>query len=115
MGRHKPGWGWSSRVRDQTGDAIPNQRALFFVFVANLISNLGSGLNSAAVAWYILDTTPSEKALATFALLQTVRVRSRTHRSRLFFRVVEVNGLVAGNAKMEYACYLQGDFLSTQS
>jgi len=51
---------------------VPAQRALRFVFVANVISMLGSGMNSAAVAWYILEATHSEMALGTFALLQTV-------------------------------------------
>jgi len=33
---------------------------------------LGSGMNSAAVAWYILQATHSEIALGTFAVLQTL-------------------------------------------
>jgi len=33
---------------------------------------VGSGMNSAAVAWYILKATHSEMALGTFAVLQTV-------------------------------------------
>jgi len=48
------------------------QRPLRFVFAANLISMVGSGMNSAAVAWYILKATHSEMALGTFAVLQTV-------------------------------------------
>jgi len=52
--------------------AILGQRPLRFVFAANLISMLGSGMNSAAVAWYILQATHSEMALGTFAVLQTV-------------------------------------------
>src|ERR1700751_6096160 len=51
---------------------ILGQRPLRFVFAANVISMLGSGMNSAAVAWYILEATPSEIALGTFAVLQTV-------------------------------------------
>ena len=47
-------------------------RPLRFIFVANLISMVGSGMNSAAVAWYILKATHSEMALGTFAVLQTV-------------------------------------------
>ena len=47
-------------------------RGLRFVFAANLISMVGSGMNSAAVAWYILKATHSEMALGTFAVLQTV-------------------------------------------
>jgi len=48
------------------------QRPLRFVFAANLISMVGSGMNSAAVAWYILKATHSETALGTFAVLQTL-------------------------------------------
>src|ERR1017187_1200864 len=51
---------------------ILGQRPLRFVFSANLISMLGSGMNSAAVAWYILQATHSEVALGTFAVLQTI-------------------------------------------
>jgi len=47
-------------------------RPLRFVFTANLISMVGSGMNSAAVAWYILKATHSEMALGTFAVLQTL-------------------------------------------
>jgi MFS family permease len=52
--------------------AILQKRALRFVFGANMISMLGSGMNSAAVAWYILQATHSEMALGTFAILQTI-------------------------------------------
>ncbi len=52
--------------------AILGQRSLRFVFAANLISMLGSGMNAAAVAWYILEATHSEMALGTFAVLQTL-------------------------------------------
>src|SRR5882672_11884715 len=48
------------------------QRPLRFVFAANMISMLGSGMNAAAVAWYILQATHSEIALGTFAVLQTL-------------------------------------------
>ena len=51
---------------------IMGQRPLRFIFAANLISMVGSGMNSAAVAWYILAATHSEMALGTFAVLQTV-------------------------------------------
>src|SRR4249920_285703 len=47
-------------------------RSLRFVFAANVISMVGSGMNSAAVAWYILQATHSEMALGTFAVLQTI-------------------------------------------
>ncbi len=51
---------------------ILQQRSLRFVFVANVISMLGSGMNSAAVAWTILQKTHSEMALGTLAILQTI-------------------------------------------
>jgi MFS family permease len=51
---------------------ILHKRALRYVFAANMISMLGSGMNSAAVAWYILQATHSEIALGTFAVLQTL-------------------------------------------
>src|SRR5579863_1077878 len=47
-------------------------RPLRFVFAANVISMLGSGMNSAAVAWYILQATHSEVSLGTLAVLQTI-------------------------------------------
>ncbi|HEY1657797.1 MAG TPA: MFS transporter [Candidatus Sulfotelmatobacter sp.] len=52
--------------------SILGQRPLRFVFAANVISMLGSGMNSAAVAWYILEATHSEMALGTLAVLQTL-------------------------------------------
>jgi MFS family permease len=52
--------------------SILQKPALRFVFAANVISMLGSGMNAAAVAWYILQATHSEMALGTFAVLQTV-------------------------------------------
>src|SRR5271167_640902 len=51
---------------------ILRTRSLRFVFAANVISMLGSGMNSAAVAWTILQRTHSEMALGTFAVLQTI-------------------------------------------
>jgi len=51
---------------------ILQKRALRYVFGANMISMLGSGMNSAAVAWYILQATHSEMALGMFAVLQTL-------------------------------------------
>jgi len=52
--------------------AILQKRSLRFVLVANVISMLGSGMNSAAVAWHILQATHSEMALGTLAVLQTL-------------------------------------------
>jgi MFS family permease len=51
---------------------ILGQRPLRFVFAANLVSMLGSGMNSAAVAWYILQATHSEQALGMLVVLQTI-------------------------------------------
>src|SRR5437868_14579461 len=51
---------------------IFRQRGLRLIFVANLISMLGSGMNSAAVVWYILQVTHSEMALGTVIILQTI-------------------------------------------
>ena len=51
---------------------ILQTRSLRFVFAANVISMLGSGMNSAAVAWTILQRTHSEMALGTLAVLQTI-------------------------------------------
>jgi MFS family permease len=52
--------------------AILGQRPLRLIFAANLISMLGSGMNAAAVAWYILQATHSEVALGTLTVLQTI-------------------------------------------
>lgn len=52
--------------------SILQKRALRYVFGANVISMLGSGMNSAAVAWFILQATHSEVALGTFAVLATL-------------------------------------------
>jgi MFS family permease len=52
--------------------AIFRQRPLRFVFIANMISMFGSGMNSAAVAWYILQATHNEMALGMFVVLQTI-------------------------------------------
>ena len=51
---------------------ILQQRGLRLIFVANMISMLGSGMNSAALTWYILKTTGSETALGLLVVLQTV-------------------------------------------
>src|SRR5947207_5971098 len=52
--------------------AIFRHRGLRLIFIANLISMLGSGMNSAAVVWYILQVTHSEMALGTVIILQTI-------------------------------------------
>ena len=48
------------------------QLPLRFVFAANLVSMIGSGMNSAAVGWYILQVTHSEMALGTLVIIQTI-------------------------------------------
>src|SRR5690242_2041186 len=50
---------------------ILEQRGLRLVFVANLISMLGSGMNAAAVIWYVLQATHSEMSLGKLLVLQT--------------------------------------------
>jgi MFS family permease len=81
-----------------------SHRPLRFVFAANLISMVGSGMNSAAVAWYILKATHSEMALGTFAVLQTVPamlmlpftgvVIDREDRRRLVMWLDAIRGLI---------------------
>jgi MFS family permease len=51
---------------------ILQTRALRYVLSANVVSMIGSGMNSAAMAWYILETTKSEVALGTLAVLAAV-------------------------------------------
>lgn len=52
--------------------SILQKKGLRFIFAANVISMIGSGMNAAAVAWYILQATHSEIALGTFAVVQTL-------------------------------------------
>lgn len=52
--------------------SILRKPGLQYVFAANVVSMLGSGMNAAAVAWFILQLTHSEIALGTFAVLQTL-------------------------------------------
>ena len=47
-------------------------RGMRLIFVANLISMIGSGMNSAAVIWYILQATHSEVSLGALIALQTL-------------------------------------------
>jgi MFS family permease len=51
---------------------ILQNRGLKLVFLANVISMFGSGLNSAGVTWFILQATHSEMALGTLLMLQTI-------------------------------------------
>src|SRR5215472_14796 len=52
--------------------SIFEKKGLSFVFAANVVSMIGSGMNAAAVAWYILKATHSDIALGTFAVVQTL-------------------------------------------
>ncbi len=47
-------------------------RGMRLIFTANLISMIGSGMNSAAVIWYILQATHSEVSLGMLIALQTI-------------------------------------------
>src|SRR5207302_10999272 len=47
-------------------------RGLRLIFVANLVSMIGSGMNTAAVTWFILQATHSELSLSTLVVLQTL-------------------------------------------
>jgi MFS family permease len=47
-------------------------RGLRLIFIANLVSMMGSGMNTAAVTWFILQTTHSETSLSTLVVLQTL-------------------------------------------
>src|SRR5438045_3771082 len=51
---------------------ILSHRGLRLVFVANLVSMLGSGMNAAAVIWHMLQLTHSEMSLGRLLVLQTV-------------------------------------------
>ena len=47
-------------------------RGMRLIFMANLISMVGSGMNAAAVIWYILQATHSEVSLGALIALQTL-------------------------------------------
>src|SRR5215467_1360832 len=51
---------------------ILQHRGLRLIFIANLISMIGSGMNAAATTWYVLQMTHSEMALGTLLMLQTI-------------------------------------------
>ena len=51
---------------------ILQHRGLRLIFVANVISMIGSGMNAAATTWYVLQITHSEMALGTLLMLQTI-------------------------------------------
>src|SRR5215831_4498487 len=47
-------------------------RGLRLIFFANLVSMIGSGMNTAAVTWFILQATHSEMSLSALVVIQTV-------------------------------------------
>ncbi len=51
---------------------ILKHRGLRLIFIANLISMIGSGMNSAAVVWFILQRTHSELALSWLVVLSAI-------------------------------------------
>ncbi len=51
---------------------IWQHRGMRLIFLANLISMVGSGMNMAAVTWYILQATHSEVSLGVLVAVQTV-------------------------------------------
>jgi MFS family permease len=83
---------------------ILQHRGLRFIFAANLISMIGSGMNSAGVTWFVLQKTHSEMALGTLLMLQTIPallmlpftgvVIDREDRRRLLMILDAVRGLV---------------------
>jgi len=52
--------------------SILQKTSLRYIFAANVVSMLGSGMNAAAVAWFLLKATHSETALGTLIVLQTI-------------------------------------------
>ena len=51
---------------------ILGHRGLRLIFIANMVSMLGSGLNATGVIWHIFQLTHSEMNLAVLVALQTV-------------------------------------------
>jgi MFS family permease len=47
-------------------------RGLRLIFIANLVSMIGSGMNTAAVTWFILQATHSEMSLSGLVVIQTI-------------------------------------------
>jgi MFS family permease len=52
--------------------SIFQNRAMRWIFTANLVSMIGSGMNAAAVFWHVLQITHSEISLGKLLLLQTI-------------------------------------------
>jgi hypothetical protein len=47
-------------------------RALVLLFTANFVSMIGSGMNTAAVTWYVLQATHSEQMLGVLVVVQAI-------------------------------------------
>ena len=47
-------------------------RALVLLFAANFVSMIGSGMNTAAVTWYVLQATHSEQMLGVLVVVQAI-------------------------------------------
>src|SRR5215510_2409918 len=83
---------------------VLQHRGLRLVFAANLVSMIGSGMNTAAVTWFVLQTTHSEMSLGTLVVLQTVPailmlpftgvIIDREDRRRLVMLLDAVRGMV---------------------
>src|SRR5438093_8472269 len=61
-----------SIARGRTMRLLFLHRGLRLIFIANLVSMIGTGMNTAAVTWFILQATHSEMSLSTLVVLQTV-------------------------------------------
>src|SRR5215831_6118265 len=82
---------------------ILQHRGMRLIFAANLISMIGSGMNSAGVTWFLLQKTHSEMALGGLLMLQTIPalmmlpftgvVIDREDRRRLLMVLDAVRGL----------------------
>ena len=85
---------------------ILQHRGLRLIFLANVISMIGSGMNSAGVTWYVLQATHSEMAMGTLLMLQTIPalvmlpfagvVIDRQDRRRVVMTLDAVRGLGRG-------------------
>ena len=51
---------------------IIHSRPLRLLFAANFVSMIGSGMNSAAVTWFILQATHSEQILGALVVAQAI-------------------------------------------
>src|SRR5262252_4096078 len=58
--------------RGKTMRLLLRHRGLRLIFFANLVSMIGSGMNTAAVTWFILQATHSEMSLSALVVIQTV-------------------------------------------